>query len=79
MNTDEQLKKETEKWLSRIEKEMPKVVATDKNEEFIQNINAYISDCKHFMKEGQLVLAFEAVIWAWSWLSILRELKIITE
>ncbi len=76
-DTEKELKTETEKWLSKIEKEMPRVRETPKNKDFIKNIKAYISDCKHFAKEGKLVLAFEAVVWAWAWLQILRELKMI--
>jgi len=77
MTTETQLKAETEKWLARIEKEMLEVKETEKNKSYLRNINAYISDCKHFSKEGKLVLSFEAVVWAWSWLQILKELKII--
>ncbi|HIH17637.1 MAG TPA: DUF357 domain-containing protein [Nanoarchaeota archaeon] len=76
-NTDSELKAETEKWLSKIEKEMPHVKENAKNKDFVRNIKAYISDCKHFAKEGKLVLAFEAVVWAWAWLQILRDLKMI--
>ena len=75
--TEEQLKAETEKWLARIEKELTKVKETERNKEYLRNIKAYISDCKHFEKQGKHILAFEAVVWAWAWLSILRELKII--
>ena len=56
---------------------MPKVKETEENKNYIKNIRAYISDCKHFSSEGKLVLAFEAVIWAWAWLQILQELSII--
>jgi len=76
-NTDSELKAETEKWLSRIEEEMPRVHETAKNRDFVRNIKAYISDCRHFAKEGKLVLAFEAIVWAWAWLQILQELKMI--
>ncbi len=77
MTTETQLKAETEKWLSRIEKEMPKVKETEKNKSYLGNINAYISDCRHFMKGGKLILGFEAIIWAWANLNILKELKIL--
>ena len=79
MNTKEQLKQETKKWLSRIEKKMPKVRETAKNKNYVQNIKAYISDCKHFMKQEKYILSFEAVVWAWAWLQILRELKLIKD
>ncbi|MEK6852944.1 MAG: DUF357 domain-containing protein [Nanoarchaeota archaeon] len=74
---DEQLINETKKWLSRLEDEIPKVKENEQNKEFLKNINAYISDAKFYLKEGKLVYAFEAVVWAWAWLSILRDLKIV--
>ena len=73
----QQLIKETQKWLSKIEKEMPKVKENAKNKSNIKNIKAYISDCKYFLKNEKNILAFEAIIWAWAWLQILRELKLI--
>lgn len=75
MNTEAQLKQETAKWLAKIEKEMPKVKETKENKPYIRNIKAYIEDCKHFMQQGKLILSFEAIVWAWAWLQILRELK----
>ncbi|MBU2496503.1 MAG: DUF357 domain-containing protein [Nanoarchaeota archaeon] len=75
--TERELKNETSKWLSKIEKEMSKIKETTQNKEYIINIKAYISDCKHFTQKGKHILAFEAIIWAWAWLQILRELKLI--
>jgi len=42
----------------------------------IKNIDAYISDTQHFMK-NDMVRAFEAIVWAWAWMEILEDLKII--
>jgi len=75
---ENELKKETEKWLERIKVERKKVVLIDKNKKkMLENIDAYISDCEHFIKKNDLIRSFEAVIWAWAWLEILKELKIL--
>lgn len=58
------------KWLERIRTELPKVKPVPKHEDFLVNINAYISDTDHFMLKGDYVLAFESVIWAWAWYEI---------
>jgi hypothetical protein len=39
-------------------------------EEFIENINAYLSDARYFLMKNDLIRAFEAVVWAWAWLEI---------
>lgn len=75
---EEELISETKKWLSRIESEIKKVKENKENKDYIENIKAYISDTKYFLKNGKLILAFEAVIWAWAWLQILRDLKILS-
>ena len=76
---NEELKKETEKWLERIKEERKKIVLSDTNkEDFIKNIDAYISDSEHFLQNNDLIRAFEAVIWAYAWLEIGKELKVIS-
>ncbi len=67
MSVEEELEKETLKWLERIE-ERVKVIDGDKS--FIENINAYVSDSRYFLKKKDLVRAFECVVWAWAWLEI---------
>ena len=74
METKEELKKETEKWLDKI-KQKKLIVKTEKGEEFKKNIEAYISDSKHFLENGDFVRAFEAIIWAWAFLEISEDLK----
>ena len=54
-NTKEQLIKETGKWLGEIEKLMPKIKETGKNKDYIRNIKAYISDCKHFAGQERII------------------------
>jgi hypothetical protein len=81
--TRSNLEKETKKWLERIEKEIEHFDLVDKNnkehQRMLKNIHAYVSDCKHFMKKDDMIRAFEAVIWAWAWLEILRDLGMLAK
>ncbi len=68
--TETELRHETSKWLERLEKEIKYVKSTGKLDkkqfsQLMENIHAYISDCRYFSKKGDLVRAFEAVIYAW--------------
>jgi hypothetical protein len=76
MDAQDSLISETQKWLKKIEsiKIKPK---TDKGKEYKTNIEAYISDSKHFLGKKDYVRAFEAVIWAWAFLEISKDLKLI--
>jgi len=82
MGTETDLKKEIAKWTGKIEKEMKSVKLRDKYQKdpskkrLLDNIHAYIKDSKHFLQKGDLIRSFEAIIWAWSWLEILKELNI---
>ena len=78
MEIEEQLNEETDKWLARIRNERKKIIATDdKGKDLLKNIDAYIEDTEHFRKNNDPVHAFEAVVWAWSWLEICKELGIL--
>lgn len=68
------LKEETEKWLSKLEPIAEKIKTEGRGAEFLKNMNAYISDSKHFLKENDLIRAFECVIWAWAIYEICTEL-----
>ncbi len=75
---DRVTKDEIEKWLTRIKKELKMIKVTDgKSKEFLENINAYVNDCEHFLKKGEYVLSFESVIWAWAYLEIGKDLKLL--
>jgi len=76
MNLSEELKKETEKWLKKIEN-LELVAKSEKGKEFRRNIKAYISDTKYFLDKGELIKAFEAIIWAWAFLEISKELNLL--
>jgi len=71
------LEEETKKWTKKLEKELPNVKITDRSAPFITNIGAYIKDSKHFAEKGDPIRSFEAIIWAWAWLEILKELEMI--
>ena len=78
MSLESDLRKEIDKWTGRIEKEMKNIKARDKDSEhFLTNIRAYIQDSKHFLEKNDLIRSFEAIVWAWSWLEILKELNIL--
>ncbi|MFA4819706.1 MAG: DUF357 domain-containing protein [Candidatus Aenigmatarchaeota archaeon] len=75
---EKQLKEETERWLVKAKAKRKQIKLPDKSKEgMLKNIDAYISDTEHFMKKGDLIRAFEAIIWTWSWIEILEELKVI--
>ncbi len=68
----EKLREETEKWLVRVKEKRSKLQSESIH---MKNIDAYISDSQHFLEKGDLIRAFEAVIWAWAWIEILEELR----
>jgi uncharacterized protein len=71
------LRNETMKWLQRAEQLFPKI--SHKEDRFTENIAAYISDSHHFLDNGDLIRAFEAVIWAWAWMEIGQEMGLLAE
>jgi len=71
MDTAEHLQSETKRWFEKIKTVRPTIEIVHKHRvDFLQNIDAYISDAQHFIKNDDWVRAFEAVIWSWSWLEI---------
>lgn len=68
MSIEDELKIETIKWLECIKDKLKKVNSSDKY--FMDNIKAYISDTEYFLKKGDLIRAFECVVWAWAWMEI---------
>ncbi|HLD77765.1 MAG TPA: DUF357 domain-containing protein [archaeon] len=68
--TAKELRAQTEKWLAKLEAELPKARLTGflpakEGRELLENARAYVKDCKHFVSKGDWVNAFEAVIYAW--------------
>lgn len=64
---DEDLRLETLKWLKKAEVLFCQVSG---DEHFLDNVSAYIRDSHYFLEKGDLIRAFEAVIWAWAWMEI---------
>jgi hypothetical protein len=71
-----ELRNETVKWLQRAEQLFGETIQRD--ERFAKNIAAYISDSHHFLDTGDLIRAFEAVIWAWAWMEIGQEMGLMS-
>ena len=79
LSLEEDLRAETEKWLLKAEKAMETVSARgEEGERFRDNIAAYLSDCRYFLDQDDLIRAFEAVIWAWAWIEIGQDVKMLT-
>ncbi len=75
--TDDRLKRETEKWLGKIEAETKNIKAGgNPAKKHLENMNAYVSDSKHFLEKKDFIRAFECVVWAWSIYELCIELGI---
>jgi hypothetical protein len=71
-------REEIEKWLTKLKKELATTQAmNEKGKEFLKNINAYVYDSEHFLKNGDYILSFEAVLWSWSYLTIGKDLELL--
>lgn len=68
------LREETLKWLDRAENLLRNLAG---DERFLENISAYLSDSKYFLEMGDLIRAFEAVVWAWAWMEIGLEIELL--
>ncbi len=76
----EELKRETLKWLERAEKRIKTLKAEEvRGKKFLENVNAYIQDSRWFLEKGDLVRAFECVVWAWAWIEIGEDTGILSE
>lgn len=79
-DTAQRLDAETEKWEEKLHDRLASITAADaEGEDLLENVRAYRDDVQHFRDEDDPVRAFEAVIWAWSWLEIGERLGHITE
>lgn len=75
MGIEADLRMEIEKWAKRIEEEIENVKLKDEGrKDLLANVNAYVKDSGYFLRKGDLIRSFEAIIWAWSWIDILKEL-----
>lgn len=63
--------------IDKIEPLIDKIEVKDKKgEEMIENMKAYVSDSKHFLKNKNYLKSFEAIVWAWAILEICEELGV---
>jgi hypothetical protein len=59
-------KEEIEKWLKKLETKLSKVRLKDETRKnFLENIHAYVRDCKYWMEKGDYVKAWEVISFAW--------------
>ena len=63
----EDLSIETVKWQEKAESLFGQLSG---DERMLENISSYLSDSHYFLKQNDLIRAFEAVIWAWAWMEI---------
>ncbi len=78
MEVKERLIDETKRWLEKIKAEREQTTLADSGKpDFLENLDAYISDSEFFLEHEEFVEAFEAVIWSWAMLEIGRELGIL--
>ena len=71
MEVKERLIEETNKWLEKVKAERTFIILLDqKKTDFLDNIDAYISDSEFFLENEDFVEAFEAVVWSWAYLEI---------
>lgn len=64
---EEDLRSETVKWQKKAQ-DLFENISGDAS--FLDNVSAYIRDCQFFLDKGDLIRAFEAIIWAWAWMEI---------
>jgi len=70
-NIVDELEKETEKEISRIDKVLENLEVLDhKGEKILELINSYHIDSKHFFKEKKFVQAFEAAVICWAYVDV---------
>lgn len=67
------LEKEIKKWFEKIKK-IDLEVKSEKGEWIKENVLAYVKDSEYFFEKGDLIRAFECVIWAWAFVEIGKEL-----
>jgi hypothetical protein len=76
---EEQLKGEIKKWMEKLGKAVDRTKTLDrKGVDFLTNIRAYQADSLYFYNKGDLVHSFEALIWAWAYCEIGREMGILS-
>jgi hypothetical protein len=71
------MREETIKMIEKIEPLIDKIETKDrKGEEMMENMKAYISDSKHFLKNKNYLKSFEAIVFAYGILETCEELGV---
>jgi hypothetical protein len=77
--TDTVKPQDVTKWLEKLEPVLEEAEALDaKGEEIINNAKAYVADCRHWLENDNLVLAFECMVHAWAIMETARELGVVS-
>lgn len=80
MMIEEKLKEEIKKWTKKLEQSLNNTKAmSERGIEFLTNIKAYQSDSLHFYNKGDLIRTYEALIWAWAYLEIGRQIGVLSQ
>ncbi len=80
MDTEEELKKQIDKWVEKLEAERKNVMLADKSKEsLLDNMDSYVSDSRHFFRKKDYIRSFECLIYAWGIFETLRELGILVK
>lgn len=75
---EERLKAEIEKWSLKLNEKRASLHATKEAEGQLRIADDYIEDSRHFLKEGQLVESFEAIVYAWAIIETLERLDLVS-
>jgi len=79
-SVEEELKAQIKKWTEKIAAERKKIILADgEKESLLDNMDAYISDSRHFWSKKDYIRSFECLVYAWGILETLKELGIITK
>ncbi len=74
---EDRLREEILEMTQKIEPLVERVEVVDnRGIEIFTNMKSYIADSQHFLKAGNLIKSFEAILWAWAILELGEELEI---
>jgi len=77
MEIEKELIRQAEKMLKDIKEKRKSVSIVHDKKELLKNLDAYISDTRHFLDKNDSIRAFEAVVYAWGILETLEHAGII--
>jgi hypothetical protein len=71
-------REEIERWLKKLEDKLNKARLMDeRRKDFLENIRAYVRDCRYWMDKGDYVKAWEVVSFAWGLFEAGEELEVL--